>query len=43
MAKKTNTTTSKTRKFSKIIIWLMVLAMVGSMFISVLYSLFFNL
>ncbi|MGO4960911.1 DUF4044 domain-containing protein [Jeotgalibaca porci] len=42
MTKKTNTT-SKASKFSKIIIWLMVFAMVGSMFISVLYSLFFNL
>ncbi|WP_245826647.1 DUF4044 domain-containing protein [Trichococcus collinsii] len=43
MTKKTGTTSSKINKFSKFIIWIMLLAMVGGSIISVLYSLFINM
>ncbi|MFY9901465.1 MAG: DUF4044 domain-containing protein [Trichococcus sp.] len=43
LTKKTGTTSSKFTKFSKFVIWVMLLAMVGSSIISVLYSLFINM
>ncbi|MDE1549729.1 DUF4044 domain-containing protein [Jeotgalibaca caeni] len=43
MAKKSKSMTSKFQKWSKIVIWIMLLAMVGSALISVIYSLFVNL
>lgn len=43
VAKKSKSMTSKFQKWSKIVIWIMLLAMVGSALISVIYSLFVNL
>lgn len=43
LIKKTGATSSKFNKFSKVIIWIMLLAMVGGSILSVLYSLFINM
>ncbi|MFZ2453343.1 MAG: DUF4044 domain-containing protein, partial [Trichococcus flocculiformis] len=40
LTKKTGATSSKFNKFSKFIIWIMLLAMVGGTFLSALYYLF---
>jgi hypothetical protein len=43
LAKKTGANSANLNKFSKIIIWLMLLGMVGGSIVSLLYSLFINL
>ncbi|CZQ92222.1 MAG: DUF4044 domain-containing protein [Trichococcus flocculiformis] len=43
LTKKTGATSSKFNKFSKFIIWIMLLAMVGGTFLSALYYLFLNM
>lgn len=43
LTKKTGATSTKFNKFSKFIIWLMLLGMVGGSIVSLLYSLFINL
>ncbi|WP_245825579.1 DUF4044 domain-containing protein [Trichococcus palustris] len=43
MEKKSGTTSSKFNKMTKIVIWIMLIAMLGSGLISVVYSVFINM